>query len=69
MLQINTFHYSPEDVDCTRCAKYGGKKQGCTVKACPWLAERIEAGVVGYEEAVRDTFPRNAHLDLSLIHI
>ena len=51
MLQINTFHYSPEDVDCTRCAKYGGKKQGCTVKACPWLAERIEAGVVGYAEA------------------
>ena len=66
MLQINTFHYSPEDVDCTRCAKYGGKKRGCTVKACPWLAERIEAGVVGYEEAVRDTFPHDAHLDARL---
>ena len=52
MLQINTFHYSPGDVDCTLCTKYGGKKRGCTVKACPWLAERIEAGVVGYEEAL-----------------
>ena len=66
MLQINTFHYSPEDVDCILCAKYGGKKRGCTVKACPWLAERIEAGVVGYEEAVRDTFPHDAHLDARL---
>ena len=66
MLQINTFHYGPEDVDCTLCTKYGGKKRGCTVKVCPWLAERIEAGVVGYEEAVRDTFPHNAHLDARL---
>lgn len=66
MLQINTFHYGPEDVDCTRCTKYGGKKRGCKVSACPWLAERIEAGVVGYEEAVRDTFPRSAHLDARL---
>lgn len=66
MLQINTFQYRPEDVDCTRCTKYGGKKRGCTVPACPWLAERIEAGVVGYEEAVRDTFPRSAHLDARL---
>ena len=24
---------------------------------CPWLAERIEAGVVGYREAVLETFP------------
>ena len=66
MLQINTFHYSPEDVDCILCAKYGGKKRGCTVKACPWLAERIEAGVVGYEEAARDTFPHDARLDARL---
>ena len=66
MLQINTFHYKPEDVDCTLCTKYGGKKQGCTSPVCPWMAERIEAGVVGYEEAVRETFPHDAHLDARL---
>ena len=66
MLQINTFQCKPEDVDCTLCAKYKGKKRGCTAKVCPWLAERIEAGVVGYEEAVRETFPHSAHLDARL---
>ena len=53
---INTFHYTPEDVDCKLCAQYV-KGQGCTEDACPWLAERIEAGVVGYAEAVRKIFP------------
>ncbi len=66
MLQINTFQYTAEDKDCTLCAKYSGKRRGCTVKVCPWLAERIEAGVVGYAEAVRDTFPHDAHLDARL---
>ena len=32
------------------------KKLGCTALRCPWLAERIEAGVVGYREAVLETF-------------
>ena len=63
MLQINTFQYNPADVDCNQCSKYGGKEQGCTAKTCPWLAKRIEAGVAGYEEAIRETFPRDAHLD------
>ncbi len=66
MLQINTFQYKPEEVDCTLCAEYGGKKRGCTAKACPWMAERIKAGVVGYEEAVMETFPRSTHLDARL---
>ena len=29
---------------------------------CPWLAERIEAGVVGYREAVLETFPHERRL-------
>ena len=62
MLQINTFQYNPADVDCNRCAKYGGKEQGCTAKTCPWLAK----GVAGYEEAIRETFPHDAHLDARL---
>jgi len=64
-LYINTFQYKPEHIDCTLCAKYA-KKKGCTVNTCPWMAERIEAGVVGYKEAIMDTFPRDAHLDARL---
>ena len=63
---INTFQYRPEGMDCTHCAMYGGKKQGCTAKVCPWLAERIEAGLVGYKEAVMETFPHDAHLSARL---
>lgn len=65
-MYINTFQYKPEHVDCRLCTKYAGKKKGCTAQGCPWLAERIEAGVVGYEEAVMETFPRSAHLDARL---
>ena len=52
---INTFKYGPEDVSCKLCTEYV-KKLGCTALRCPWLAERIEAGVVGYQEAVMETF-------------
>ena len=66
MLQINTFQCKPEDVDCTLCAKFKGKKRGCTAKVCPWLAERIEAGAVGYEEALLDSFPHDPKLEAKL---
>ena len=34
--------------------------------SCPWLAERIEAGVVGYREAVLETFPHDRRLSSRL---
>lgn len=55
-MYINTFKYTPKDVSCQLCTEYV-KKLGCTALRCPWLAERIEAGVVGYREAVLETFP------------
>ena len=65
-MYINTFQYKPEHVDCRLCTEYAGKKKVCTAKTCPWLAERIEAGVVGYKEAVMETFPRIVHTDARL---
>lgn len=50
-MYINTFKYSPQDVSCQLCTEYV-KKVGCTALRCPWLAERIEAGVVGYRRAI-----------------
>lgn len=61
-MYLCTFHYTPEDVDCKLCSKFV-KGQGCTESVCPWMTERIEAGVVGYAEAVRDIFPKEARLD------
>lgn len=65
-LYINTFQYKPEHVDCRLCTEYAEKGQGCTAKSCPWLAERIEAGVVGYEEAIMETIPRSPRMDARL---
>ena len=52
---INTFRYLPEHVDCKLCTEYK-TGTGCIAPGCPWLAERIEAGAVGYKEAVAETF-------------
>ena len=67
-MYINTFKYTPEDVDCKLCTEYV-KKFGCTACGCPWMAERIEAGVVSYAEVVRQMFPHDkllmARLEIS----
>ncbi len=65
-MYINTFQYKPEHVDCRLCTEYAGKKKGCTAKTCPWLAERIEAGVVGYKRGCHGDIPRNVHTDARL---
>ena len=57
-MYINTFKYTPADVDCKLCTEYV-KKFGCTACGCPWMAERIEAGVVSYAEVVRQMFPHD----------
>lgn len=62
MRHSSHFKYEMEDVECKFCTEYDRKKGGCTRKVCPWLAERIEAGVVGYEEALLDSFPNNPGL-------
>ena len=60
-MYINTFKYTPADVDCKLCTEYV-KKFGCTACGCPWMAERIEAGVVSYAEVVRQMFPHDKRL-------
>ena len=53
--------YSPEDVACCFCEN-GTTHGTCKVKVCPFIAERIEAGVVGYREVVSDAFPEQSKL-------
>lgn len=50
-MHIGRFTYKREDVDCKLCTEYrGGKK--CPHPVCPYIAERIEAGAVTYQDAV-----------------
>ena len=48
------YHYKPADVACEYCVN--SRRQRCRESGCPWLAERIEAGVVSYASAVRGLF-------------
>ena len=67
-MYINTFKYRPEDVACVLCAEYV-KKLGCTALSCPCLAERMEAGVVGYAEAVAELFPLHPRLTPRILRL
>lgn len=50
------YRYKPEDVACEYCVN--SHRRRCRITGCPWLAERIEAGVVSYASAVRELFGR-----------
>ena len=49
---------------CEYCVEWRHRR--CQANGCPWLAERIEAGVVSYASAVRELFWRTE--DEAFIH-
>ena len=46
---IRDFKYTPEDVDCRFCTEFAHGR--CKATKCPWIKERIEAGVVSYRKS------------------
>ena len=66
-MRIRDFKYTPEDVDCRYCTKF--IRGRCRANGCPWLNERIEAGVIGYTEALDETFLEFAPLRRRVILI
>ena len=56
-MYIRKFTYTAADVDCKMCTEYQ-QKIGCRHEVCPYIEERIEAGVVTYEDAVTSMIPR-----------
>ena len=57
-MRIREYKYTARDVDCMYCTEYTRKV--CRANGCPWLKERIEAGVIGYREALEETFRENS---------
>lgn len=45
------FTYNAKDCDCRYC-EHHQKKKGCTAERCPYMEERIIAGVVSHREAL-----------------
>ena len=58
------FTYTPEDVDCRYCTKFIHNR--CRAIKCPWLDERIDAGVVSYQEAVDESFTEHSPLRMRI---
>lgn len=49
-MHLCRFTYLPEHVECSLCTKRSACKEARIRHACPWLKERLEAGVVSYAE-------------------
>lgn len=62
-MYIRRFSYKREDVDCKYCTEYRGPGK-CPHTVCPYIAERIEAGAVTYQDAVTAIIP----LDCKMAH-
>lgn len=60
-MYIRNYTYSAEDVDCKFCTEVVGRK-GCRQEVCPYYAERIEAGVISYAEAVLSLIPSTSSI-------
>lgn len=54
-----------EELDCRYCTEYF-ENVGCTALGCPYLKDRIECGMVGYEEIIANTFRFREKLYLRL---
>lgn len=60
-MYIRKFTYTAEDVDCRLCTEVVGRK-GCRQDICPYLPERIEAGVISYGEALLSLIPSTSSI-------
>ena len=60
-MYIRNYTYSAEDVDCKFCTEVVGRK-GCRQEVCPYYAERIEAGVISYGEAISSLIPSTSSI-------
>ena len=59
-MHIRDYKYTAEDVDCRYCTEF--RHGRCGAIKCPWLNERIEAGVVSYHDAVNESFSSRSPL-------
>ena len=59
-MYIRDYKYTAEDVDCRYCTEF--RHGRCGAIKCPWLNERIEAGVISYHDAVNESFSSRSPL-------
>ena len=62
VVSLGHFRYRAEDLDCRYCLHY--QQRSCQVRACPYIAERLEAGASTYRDLVLECFGTVHHLGL-----
>ena len=60
---LNRFRYRAEDLNCRYCLHY--QRKGCIIPVCPYIAERLESGAIGYRELVMECFGTIPHTAFS----
>ncbi len=53
--------YTAEDVKCEYCTEYA-RKTGCKLTHCPYIPERLAAGVLRYQDLVETLHPNHQRL-------
>ena len=57
---LSRFRYKPEDVACRYCLHY--RRRSCQVPICPYIAERLKSGAIGYSRVERpQSIARRTH--------
>ncbi len=56
------------DICSCRYCSYYSKKKGCKCSACPYIAERLETGLLDYKGLLSETFYKKLHVTPKMKH-
>lgn len=59
---LSRFRYKPEDVACRYCLHY--RRRSCQVPICPYIAERLKSGAIGYRDLILECYGHIPHAGL-----
>lgn len=59
---LSRFRYKPEDVACRYCLHY--RRRSCQIPICPYIAERLKSGAIGYRDLILECFGHIPHAGL-----
>ncbi len=62
MMILSRFNYKPEDVACRYCLHCC--RRSCQAPICPYIAERLKSGAIGYRDLILECFGHIPHAGL-----
>ena len=59
---LSRCRYKPEDVACRYCLHY--RRRSCQIPICPYIAERLKSGAIGYRDLILECYGHIPHAGL-----